>query len=49
VTLPPAGGGNLPYAVSIGLAFVSTWLVVILYAATAVYYALNQLDWGETR
>ena len=46
--LPRFAVGLVVYVVSIGLAFVSSWLVVALYAATAVYYALNQLDWGET-
>jgi hypothetical protein len=41
--------GLVIYAVSIGLAFVSTWLVVALYAFNAVYYAFNQISWGEER
>jgi uncharacterized membrane protein len=43
--LPRFGLGLVSYAVSIGLAFVSTWLVVAIYAATAVYYAFNQIPW----
>jgi len=47
--LPRFALGLVIYAVSIGLAFVSTWLVVALYAFNAVYYAFNQLSWGEER
>jgi len=47
--LPRFALGLVTYAISIGLAFVSTWLVVALYAFTAVYYAFNQLTWGEER
>jgi len=47
--LPRFAPGLVVYAVSIGLAFISTWLVVALYAFNAVYYALNQLSWGEER
>ena len=47
--LPRFALGLFTYAVSIGLAFVNTWLVVALYAFTAVYYAFNQLSWGEER
>jgi uncharacterized membrane protein len=43
--LPRFGLGLVTYAVSIGLAFVSPWLVVVIYAATAVYYAFNQIPW----
>jgi uncharacterized membrane protein len=43
--LPRFGLGLVTYAVSIGLAFVSAWLVVAIYAATAVYYAFNQIPW----
>ena len=43
--LPRFGIGLVTYAVSIGLAFVSAWLVVAIYAATAVYYAFNQIPW----
>ena len=39
--------GLVTYALSIGLAFVSAWLVVALYAATAIYYAFNQLPWMD--
>ena len=45
--LPRFALGLVTYAVSIGLAFVNTWLVVALYAFTAIYYAFNQLSWGE--
>ena len=45
--LPRFGLGLVLYAVSIGLAFVSTWLVVAVYAFNAIYYAFNQLSWGE--
>lgn len=47
--LPRFALGLVTYAISIGLAFVNTWLVVALYALTAVYYAFNQLTWGEAR
>ncbi len=47
--LPRFALGLVIYAVSIGLAFVSTWLVVALYAFNAVYYAFNQLSWTEER
>ena len=47
--LPRFALGLVTYAISIGLAFVNTWLVVALYAFTAVYYAFNQLTWGEER
>jgi len=43
--LPRFGIGLVTYAASIGLAFVSAWLVVAIYAATAVYYAFNQIPW----
>ena len=49
MVLPRFALGLFTYAVSIGLAFVNTWLVVALYAFTAVYYAFNQLSWGEER
>jgi len=39
--------GLVTYALSIGLAFVSAWLVVALYAGTAIYYAFNQLPWMD--
>ncbi len=44
--IPRFGLGLLTYAVAIGLAFVSATLVVILFAATAIYYAFNQLPWA---
>jgi uncharacterized membrane protein len=47
--IPRFGLGLVTYAVSIGLAFVSAWLVVIIYAATAVYYAFNQIPWVDER
>ena len=47
--LPRFALGLVTYAISIGLAFVNTWLVVALYAFTAVYYAFNQVTWGEER
>ena len=47
--LPRFALGLVIYAVSIGLAFVSTWLVVALYAFNAIYYAFNQLSWTEER
>ena len=43
--IPRFGVGLISYAASIGLAFVSAWLVVAIYAATAVYYAFNQIPW----
>jgi uncharacterized membrane protein len=43
--MPRFALGLVIYAVSIALAFVSAWLVVALYAATAIYYAFNQLQW----
>jgi uncharacterized membrane protein len=43
--LPRFALGLLVYAVSIGLAFVNAWLVVALFAASAVYYAFNHLPW----
>ncbi len=47
--LPRFALGLVLYAVSIGLAFVSSWLVVALYVFNAIYYAFNQLSWGEER
>jgi uncharacterized membrane protein len=47
--LPRFALGLFTYAISIGLAFVNTWLVVALYAFTAIYYAFNQVSWGEER
>ena len=47
--LPRFALGLVLYAVSIGLAFVNTWLVVALYAFNAIYYAFNQLSWTEVR
>jgi uncharacterized membrane protein len=47
--LPRFAVGLVIYAVSIGLAFVNTWLVVALYAFNAIYYAFNQLSWTEER
>jgi TMEM175 potassium channel family protein len=44
-TIPRYSIGLLVYAASIGLAFVNAWLVVALYAFSAVYYAFNQLPW----
>jgi hypothetical protein len=44
-TIPRYSIGLLVYASSIGLAFVNAWLVVALYAFSAVYYAFNQLPW----
>ena len=44
--IPRYSLGLLVYAASIGLAFVSAWLVVVLYAPSAVYYAFNQLPWS---
>ncbi len=46
--LPRFALGLVVYAVSIGLAFVSTWLVVALYAFNAIYYAFNQLSWSSS-
>lgn len=46
---PRFGLGLLTYAVAIGLAFVSATLVVILFAATAIYYAFNQLPWATEK
>jgi uncharacterized membrane protein len=43
--MPRFALGLVIYAGSIGLAFVSAWLVVVLYAVTAIYYAFNQLSW----
>jgi uncharacterized membrane protein len=47
--LPRFALGLVIYAVSIGLAFVNTWLVVALYAFNAIYYAFNQLSWAPER
>ena len=47
--LPRFGLGLITYAASIGLAFVSAWLVVAIYAATAIYYAFNQIPWVDER
>ncbi len=47
--LPRFALGLVIYAMSIGLAFVSTWLVVALYAFNAIYYAFNQLSWATER
>jgi len=47
--LPRFAPGLVIYAVSIGLAFVNTWLVVALYAFNAIYYAFNQLSWSSER
>ena len=44
-TIPRYSIGLLVYAASIGLAFLNPWLVVALYAFSAVYYAFNQLPW----
>jgi TMEM175 potassium channel family protein len=44
-TIPRYSIGLLVYAASIGLAFLNAWLVVALYAFSAVYYAFNQLPW----
>jgi uncharacterized membrane protein len=44
-TLPRYSIGLFVYAASIGLAFLSAWLVVALYAFSAIYYAFNQLPW----
>ncbi|HEV2028329.1 MAG TPA: TMEM175 family protein [Candidatus Dormibacteraeota bacterium] len=45
--IPRFGLGLIVYAMSIPLAFVSAWLVVVLFAAIAIYYAFNQLPWME--
>jgi uncharacterized membrane protein len=45
--LPRYSLGLLVYAASIGLAFVNAWLVVVLYALSAIYYAFNQLPWSH--
>lgn len=47
--LPRFALGLVIYAISIGLAFVNTWLVVALYAFNAIYYAFNQLSWTAER
>jgi len=47
--LPRFALGLVIYAVSIGLAFVSAWLVVALYAFNAIYYAFNQISWTGER
>jgi uncharacterized membrane protein len=44
--IPRYSLGLLVYAASIVLAFVSAWLVVFLYAGSAIYYAFNQLPWA---
>ena len=44
-TLPRYSIGLFVYVGSIGLAFVNAWLVVPLYAFSAIYYAFNQLPW----
>jgi TMEM175 potassium channel family protein len=44
--IPRYSLGLLVYVASIGLAFVSAWLVVVFYAASAIYYAFNQLPWS---
>jgi uncharacterized membrane protein len=41
-SLPRYSLGLVVYAASIALAFVSAWLVVGMYAATAIFYAFNQ-------
>ncbi len=43
--IPRFGLGLVTYALAIGLSFLSATLVVALFAATAVYYAFNQLPW----
>jgi uncharacterized membrane protein len=43
--IPRFAVGLITYAAAIGLAFVSATLVVALFAATAIYYAFNQLPW----
>jgi uncharacterized membrane protein len=45
-TVPRYSLGLLVYAASIGLAFLNAWLVVALYALSAIYYAFNQLTWA---
>jgi uncharacterized membrane protein len=45
-TIPRYSLGLLVYAASIGLAFLSAWLVIVLYAGSAIYYAFNQLTWS---
>lgn len=35
--------GNLVYAASIGLAWLSPFLVILLYVVTAIYYAFDQI------
>jgi uncharacterized membrane protein len=45
--IPRFGLGLVVYAMSIPLAFVSAWLVVVLFAAIAIYYAFNQLPWMD--
>jgi uncharacterized membrane protein len=47
--LPRFALGLVIYAISIGLAFVNTWLVVALYAFNAIYYAFNQIAWAPER
>ena len=47
--IPRFGLGLVTYAVSIGLSFVSAWLVVAIYAATAIYYAFNQIPWFDDK
>jgi uncharacterized membrane protein len=44
-TLPRYSIGLFVYVGSIGLAFINAWLVVPLYAFSAIYYAFNQLPW----
>ena len=44
-TLPRYSIGLVVYAGSIALAFLNAWLVVALYAFSAIYYAFNQLPW----
>lgn len=45
--IPRFALGLVTYAASIVLAFVSSSLVVALYAGTAIYYAFNQLPWMD--
>jgi uncharacterized membrane protein len=45
--LPRFSIGLFVYVASIGLAFVNAWLVVALYAISAIYYAFNQLAWAQ--
>lgn len=47
-SMPRFALGLMVYAVSIGLAFVNAWLVVALYAASAVYYAFNHVPWATS-